>query len=277
MTDEDRARREVHRVVTSSAEPLDETRSRRREDLDLVRLVRAHPETPRGVENDAIGSIEGAGRVVGRVDRRSVREDRQRPGASIGIDGDPEDPIVTGVCHAEVAPSRIERDAVRATPRYHAGDLTGSVDYADVAGEAGRVQGPAGVGGNAFGVVAVCGREIGEVLNDTLPERRRDDRLRRYESEYRGESDSPAAHLILPKSDPDRPREMLNPHERKHILGEALHFLTLRARLQQQQVNADPLQRAHLLGDLLRRPYEAGAEAAVGDAVVLERHRRLEL
>src|SRR2546430_11880052 len=117
MTDEDRARREVHRVAPGSADPLDETRSRRRYDLDLVRLVRAHPEAPRGLENDAIGSIEGAGRVVDRVDRRSVREDRQRPGASIGIDGDPEDPIVTGVCHVEVAPSRIERETVRAEPR----------------------------------------------------------------------------------------------------------------------------------------------------------------
>ena len=80
--------------------------------------------------------------------------------------------------------------------------------------------------------MTACGREIGEVLNDALPERRREDRLRRDESEYRGESDSPAAHLILPKAGPDRPREMLNPNERKHILGEALHLFTLRARLQ---------------------------------------------
>src|SRR2546430_14666048 len=138
----------------------------------------------------------------------------------------------------ELAQKRVPRG-----DRYHAGDLTGSVDYADVAGEAGRVQGSASVGGDAFGVVAVCGSEIGEVLNDALPERPRDDRLRRYESEYRDESDSPAAHLILPKSDPDRPREMLNPHERKHILGEALHLFSLRARLQQQQVK---IGRAHV-------------------------------
>ena len=114
VPDEDWARREVHRVVTSPAESLDEVRPRRREDLDLVRLVRAHPETPGGVENDAIGPVEGAGRVVGGVDRRSVREDRQPASAAVGIDGDPEDPIVPGVRHVEVAAGRIESETVRA-------------------------------------------------------------------------------------------------------------------------------------------------------------------
>ena len=44
VADEDRTRREVHGVVAATAEPLDKGRPRRREHLDLVRLVRGDPE-----------------------------------------------------------------------------------------------------------------------------------------------------------------------------------------------------------------------------------------
>src|SRR5438552_1609475 len=66
-------------------------------------------------------------------------------------------------------------------------------------------------------------------------------------------------------------------HEREDLRRETLHFLTLRARLQQQQINADALQGTHLVRHLIRRAYEAGAQAAVRNAVVLERYLGLQL
>src|SRR5438552_18692413 len=73
------------------------------------------------------------------------------------------------------------------------------------------------------------------------------------------------------------PREMLIPYEGKHLGGEPVHLFTLRAALEEDEIDADALELAESLGDPLRRPDEPGAQAAVGHAVVLERDPRLEL
>src|SRR2546425_3601002 len=48
-----------------------------------------------------------------------------------------------------------------------------------------------------------------------------------------------------------------SPDERHHLGGEPLHLLVLRAELEQQQVDAGPLEFRDALGDLLRRPHQA--------------------
>jgi hypothetical protein len=62
-----------------------------------------------------------------------------------------------------------------------------------------------------------------------------------------------------------------------HVAAEAGHLLVLRRELKQQQVDPGLLVLPDALGDLRGRADEPGAQAAVGDAVLLERDVRFEL
>src|SRR5919205_1400436 len=61
------------------------------------------------------------------------------------------------------------------------------------------------------------------------------------------------------------------------LRGEALHLFELRAALEQEQLDARVLELFDARRDLLGRPHEAGAQAAVRDRVVFERHALLQL
>src|SRR5919204_6350574 len=76
---------------------------------------------------------------------------------------------------------------------------------------------------------------------------------------------------MLARSRGLRPRD-----EREYLRGESIHLFTLRAALQEQQIDPDPLEVAHAIRDLVGGADEAGAQPAVRDAVVLERDLRLE-
>src|SRR5712691_4223967 len=65
--------------------------------------------------------------------------------------------------------------------------------------------------------------------------------------------------------------------EREHFRGETLHLLALRAALQKQQIDADLFEAADSLRHLVGGADKTGPEAAVRNAVVLERHLCLEL
>src|SRR2546428_7615222 len=75
----------------------------------------------------------------------------------------------------------------------------------------------------------------------------------------------------------DRQVRGLRPNEREDLLGDAVHLLALGTALKEEQVDADALELAYALGDLIGRADETRAQASVGDAVVLERHLGLEL
>src|ERR687888_152122 len=77
---------------------------------------------------------------------------------------------------------------------------------------------------------------------------------------------------MLARSRGLRPRD-----EREYLRGESIHLFTLRAALQEQQIDPDPLEVAHAIRDLVGGADKAGAQPAIRDAVVLERDLRLEL
>src|SRR5438445_1310284 len=70
---------------------------------------------------------------------------------------------------------------------------------------------------------------------------------------------------------------MLSPNEREDFLGDPVHLLALRAALDQQEIDADPLELPNALGDLLRCPDKTRPQTAVRDAVVLKRNLGLKL
>ena len=61
------------------------------------------------------------------------------------------------------------------------------------------------------------------------------------------------------------------------LLAEAGHLLALRGELEQHQVDPGVLVGPDPIGELLGRTDQPGAQAAVGDAVLLQGHLRLQL
>src|SRR3989442_8750927 len=109
---EDRARREVEPVVTRVSPVTSDELTTRRQHLDLVRLVGADVEVALRVELDAVRAVERLRRVLGRVDRGAVREDRDRARAAVLVHDDAQDAVVRGVGDVQEALRAVEGDAV---------------------------------------------------------------------------------------------------------------------------------------------------------------------
>ena len=109
---EDRARGEVERIVAGVVAVARGERAARRQDLDLIRLVRADVEVSLYVELDPIRTVQSTG-----SERRAVGEDRDRSSAAVFVDGDPQNAVVSGVCDVKETLRAIESNPVRAEGR----------------------------------------------------------------------------------------------------------------------------------------------------------------
>src|SRR5437870_4197304 len=114
---EDRARREVERIVARVVSVAREELRVGREHLDLVRLVRADPEVPAHVELDAVCAVERARRSARVVDGRAVREHGDVTCGAVLVHRDAQDPVGRRVRHVKEALRTVERDAVRVERR----------------------------------------------------------------------------------------------------------------------------------------------------------------
>src|SRR5439155_1509358 len=166
---EDRARGEVERVVAGVVAVARDERAARRQDLDLIRLVRADVKISLHVELDPIRTVQRTG-----SERRAVGEDRDRSSAAVFVDGDPQNAVVSGVGDVKETLRAIESNPVRAE-----GLVAAQVVDANVPGETGRIQKAIRRCGDPFWVVTARVVRVREVPNDALRGLRGEDGLPR--------------------------------------------------------------------------------------------------
>src|SRR5207248_1805796 len=109
---EDRTRGEVERIVAGVVAVARDERAARRQDLDLIRLVRADVKVSLDVELGPIRTVQRTG-----SERRAVSEDRDRSSAAVFVDGDPQNAVVSGVGDVKETLRAIESNPVRAEGR----------------------------------------------------------------------------------------------------------------------------------------------------------------